>query len=244
MEILVAKSYQNLTKVGEVFTSSGKQYINVKTKTGIVKPVRVYSEKEYSKMYPNETGNKSKDPYFKPQKYVLGFEKEYITIFKGVKPEHEEWFDNSICRWAKWWGWYVPSTQKVPEDLPSGVEPVKLYWDPMGNEKEWLREENVVLAHVQATLYPIKPKPVSQDDIGDRVEKILTIEENIEIENKRFNSKTNIHYMRDSKGNLYMWKTSAKNWPVGVSKTVRGTVKDFDIYKGENVTVLTRCIEQ
>ena len=76
-------------------------------------------------MYPEVTaGNRSKDPYYIPQKYVLGFEKGYITIFRGVKEEHEEWFKQSICRFAKWWGWYVISTQEVPKDLPSGVEPV------------------------------------------------------------------------------------------------------------------------
>ena len=126
MEILVAKSYQNLTKVGEVFTSSGKNYINVQTKSGSIKQVRVYSESEYAKMYPDIQGDKSKDPYYRPQKYVLGFEKGYITIFRGVKEEHEEWFKQSICRFARWWGWYVISTQEVPKDLPSGVEPLSM----------------------------------------------------------------------------------------------------------------------
>lgn len=241
---MVAKSYQGLEIVQGEYKKNGKSYVMIKTKSGGLKEVRWYSPQEYAKMYPDVQGDKSKDPYYRPQKYVLGFEKGYITIFRGVKEEHEEWFKQSICRFARWWGWYVISTQEVPADLPSGVEPVKLYWDPMGNEKEWLREENVVLAHVQATLYPMKSKSVSQGGVGDRIERVLTIEENIEIENKRFNSKSNVHYMRDSKGNLYMWKTSAKNWPVGASKTVRGTVKDFDTYKGENVTILTRCIEQ
>ena len=242
---MVAKSYQNLKIISEPFDNNGKLYIRVLTEKGAEKAVRWYSAEEYAKMYPDEKKDKTKDPYYKPQKYVLGFDKGYITIFKGYKEElHEGWFKQSICRFARWWGWYVISTQEVPKDLPTGVTPVKLYWDPMGNEKEWLREENVVLAHVQATLYPMKSKSVSQGEIGDRIERALTIEENIEIENKRFNSKTNVHYMRDSKGNLYMWKTSAKNWSVGAFKTVRGTIKDFDTYKGEIVTILTRCIEQ
>ena len=238
---MVAKSYQNMKIVHEPFRKNGRMYVEVKNSKGTIKQVRWYTEDEYAKMYPED---KTKDSCYRPQKYVLGFEEGYITIFRGVKEEHEEWFKQSICRFAKWWGWYVPSTKEVPADLPSGVEPVKLYWDPMGNEKEWLREEKVVLAHVQATLYPIKSKSISQGKIGDRIERVLTIEENIEIENKRFNSKSNVHYMRDSEGNLYMWKTSAKSWPVGASKTVRGTVKDFDTYKGEIVTILTRCIEQ
>lgn len=243
---MVAKSYQKLKQLGVPYKDNGKAYVRVMTQNGVEKVVRWYDENEYAKMYPEEKKDRTQDPYYKPQKYTLGFDKGYITIFRGYKEElHEDWFRQSICRFTRWWGWYVISTQEVPKDLPPGLEPVKLYWDPMGNEEEWLKEESVVLAHVQATLYPTKPKSVSQDDeIGDRIEKILTIEENIEIENKRFNSKTNIHYMRDSKGNLYMWKTSAKNWPVGTSKVVRGTIKEFDTYKGEIVTILTRCIEQ
>lgn len=241
---MVAKSYQNMEIVHEPFQKNGRMYVEVKTSKGTIKQVRWYSQSEYAKMYPEDKKDKAEDPYYKPQKYVLGFDKGYITIFRGVKEEHEEWFKQSICRFAKWWGWYVISTEEVPKELPEGVEPVKLYWDPMGNEKEQLRGENVILANVQATLYPTKSKSVSQGEIGDRIERILTIEENIEIENKRFNSKSNIHYMRDNEDNLYMWKTSAKNWPIGTSKTVRGTVKDFDTYKGENVTILTRCIEQ
>ena len=240
----VAKSYQGLKILTEPFERNKRMYVTIQMKSGKEKEVRWYSQSEYEKMYPEDKGNKSKDPYYKPQKYVLGFDKGYITIFKNTKPEHEEWFSRSICRFAKWWGWYVPSTWEVPKDLPSGVEAVRLTWDPMGNEEEWLKEESVVSAHVQATLYPKKATSLSQGSVGDRIERVLTIEENIAVENKRFNSTTYTHYMRDSKGNLYMWSTAAKNWSEGITKTVRGTVKDYGEYRGETVTVLTRCIER
>ena len=42
----------------------------------------------------------------------------------------------------------------------------------------------------------------------------------------------------------FLWKTAAKNWGEGSCKTIRGTIKEFETYKGEIVTVLTRCIEQ
>ena len=47
---LVAKSYQNLEQVGEVFTAGGKKYIQVKTSNGSLKTVRVYSEKESTRI--------------------------------------------------------------------------------------------------------------------------------------------------------------------------------------------------
>lgn len=242
---MVAKSYQNMEQLTDPYRYNGRMYVDIKTKAGATKRVRWYSDNEYAKMYPEDKVDKAKDPYYRPQKYVLGFDKGYITIFKNVKPEHDEWFRLSICRFAKWWGWYVISTEEVPKDLPSGVEPVKLYWEPMGNEEERLREESVVLAHVQTTLYPKKSTSILQGNVGDRIERVLVVEDNIMVEeNKRFNSKSNIHYLRDTNGNLYMWKTTAKNWSIGSTRIVRGTIKDFDVYKGEDVTILTRCIEQ
>lgn len=52
MEILVAKSYQGLPVVEEPYVKSGKTYCKVKMKSGSVKEVRTYTQKEYDKMYP------------------------------------------------------------------------------------------------------------------------------------------------------------------------------------------------
>lgn len=243
----VAKSYQGLKELSEPYRLNGRMYIKVETKKGEPKQVRWYSNSEYEKMYKDSEPvikTKDNDPYFKTQKYVLGFDKGYITIFRNTREEHEEWFKHSICRFAKHWGWYVVSTEEIPKDLPLGVEPVKLYWDPMGDDKERLKDSGTVRAHVMQTLYPRKETSEKQGDIGDRIERILTVKEVTTIENPRFNSKTNIHIMRDAKNNLYMWKTSAKLWAEGSSRLVRGTIKEYDEYKGEDITVLTRCIEQ
>lgn len=243
---MVAKSYQGLKILTEPYKSNKRMYVDIETKAGLTKQIRWYSQSEYEKMYPEDKSDKSKDPYYKTQKYVLGFEKGYITIFKNTKEEHEEWFKQSICRFAKWWGWYVPSDKEVPKDLPLGVEPVKLYWDPMGNEEEQLQKESVIKAHIYNTLYSKKESSKSkpQGKEGERIERTLIIEENIKEENKRFNSITYTHYMRDENENLYKWKTAARNWNEGETKTLRGTIKDFEIYKGEVVTVLTRCFEK
>lgn len=235
MEILVAKSYQNLIKVGEVFTSSGKQYINIKTKTGSIKPVRVYSEKEYTRMYPEDKSDKSKDPYYKTQKYVLGFEKDYITVFKNTKPEQEEWFKESICRFARWWGWYVPSNKEIPKDLPSGVEPVRLYWKTVGGEDERIFSEQIIQKNINSILNSNQ----KIGDIGERIERTLTVLEATVEEIPRFHSKTITHLMVDDKNEFYIWKTSAKHWEVGTVKRVRGTIKEYK----DNVVVLTRCME-
>ena len=63
------------------------------------------------------------------QDKALGFNKGYITIFKG---ENEDWFEKSIARYARFWGWYIPSTEEIPKDLPDDLIPITLNWDLVG----------------------------------------------------------------------------------------------------------------
>ena len=248
---MVAKSYQKMKQLGEPFKDKGKMYVKVITEKGNEKIVRWYSDFEYAKMYPDEKKDRTKDPYYKPQKYVLGFDKGYITIFRGYKEEiHEEWFRQSICRYARWWGWYVISTEEVPNDLPSGVEPVKLFWDPMGNEEEWLKDEITVKNHVRKTLMdsmrPVERNGVEsvyQGNVGDRLDINVKIISKDAVENKRFNKITYTYEMEDTNGNYYIWKTQAKDWDCGTKHHIRGTVKEFDEVNGEEATVLTRCMK-
>ena len=58
----VAKSYQELEIVGDVFVSSGRQYVNVKLKSGKTKTVRWYTDSEYRKMYPEAVASAASDP--------------------------------------------------------------------------------------------------------------------------------------------------------------------------------------
>ena len=238
---MVAKSYQNMKTVCDPYEKSGRMYIDVINSKGTIKQVRWYSESEYNKMYPKDTKEMSRS-----QKNILGFDKGYITIFRGIKEEHEEWFKQSICRFARWWGWYVPSTKEVPADLPSGVMPVRLNWDGMGNEEERLQKEPVVKAHVTKTLREsataIKTSNSKyQGKVGDRLEIKINVIQKIETENKY--GKVFEYILTDEKGNYYKWKTSAKDWGVYTSHKIRGTVKEYGEFEGEELTILTRCLE-
>ncbi len=242
----VAKSYQKLKQSGEPFMMNKKWYVTVKNETnGTLKNVRWYSDQEYAKLYP-EDKTQDADKYYKPQKHTLGFEKGYITIFKGVKEEHDEWFRQSICRFAVPWGWYVVSTMSVPEDLPSGVKPVRLDWEPMGKEDGWLKDEITVKNHVRQTLKETIDKithSTYQGEVGERLDINIKIIGKSEVENKRFHKFTYTYEMEDTNGNYYKWVTQAQNWSIGTKHHIRGTVKEFDEVNGEEATVLTRCVE-
>ena len=127
---MVAKSYQNLEIIGEPFSSKGRLYVQVKTKSGVLKTVRWYSEKEYMKMYPNDTiEDTEKFKRIKTQKETLGFEKGYITIFKGNTYEDKEYFQMSTARYSRLWGWYFISTDELPKDIPEQILHYKLNYN-------------------------------------------------------------------------------------------------------------------
>ena len=237
----VAKSYQSLEIVGDVFVSSGRQYVNVKMKSGALKTVRWYSDAEYRKMYPEAVAvNRSADPYYKSQKEILGFTKGYITIFKGDTYAEIDWFRASIARYARWWGWYIISTEEVPVDLPAGIEAIRLPWESVGQDSGELKPESLVKEAVEALIYDGSDSEY-QGALGERLDLYLTVERTIELDGNY--GRSTMHLMRDDCGNLYVWTTASKSWAVGSEHHIRGTVKDHRTYRNEKQTVLTRCTE-
>ena len=237
----VAKSYQELEIVGDVFVSSGRQYVNVKLKSGKLKTVRWYSDAEYRKMYPEVVAvARSADPFSKSQKEVLGFTKGYITIFKGDTYAEVDWFRASIARYTRWWGWYIISTEEVPANLPEGITPIQLPWELVGQEDGNLKPEHLVKEAVESLIYEESDSEF-QGSIGERLDLYLTVERVIELDNNF--GRSSMHLMRDDSGNLYVWTTASKTWAVGSEHHIRGTVKDHRTYKNEKQTVLTRCME-
>lgn len=237
----VAKSYAELEIVGDVFVSSGRQYVNVKMKSGKLKTVRWYSDAEYRKMYPEVVAvARSADPFSKSQKEVLGFTKGYITIFKGDTYAEVDWFRASIARYTRWWGWYIISTEEVPTDLPEGITPIQLPWEVVGQEDGNLRPEHLVKEAVESIIYD-ESESEFQGAIGERLDLYLTVERTIELDGSY--GRSTMHIMRDDCGNLFVWTTASKSWSAGTEHHIKGTVKDHRKYRNECQTVLTRCLE-
>ncbi len=135
MEILVAKTYQGLPVVQEPYEKNKKMYCKVRLKSGSEKEVRVYSQKEYEKMYPAPPAK------WKPQRELLGFgEDGYILIFNNA-PEFEEFYEKGPFRFHRVFGWYLPSCETVPV-LPAGIIPKVLAWETVGGTNGELIEES------------------------------------------------------------------------------------------------------
>lgn len=237
-DVLVAKSYQELPKIGDVFTSNNKKYINVQLKSGKLKTVRVYNEAEYKKMYPTETPikNHKNDPYYKTQKEVLGFKNNYITIFKGNTEPYKDWFRKSICRCTRLWGWYVPSTEEIPADLPKGLAPVRLEWSLVGKDDEVLKSDLEVQEVVDSLIYADSASNFV-GSVGERLELILKVDKVFDLE------KSVMHIMSDEENNVFIWTTASKYWEVGSKRHIKATLKEHTKYKNTKRNILTRCME-
>ncbi len=239
---MVAKSFQNMEIIGEPFVSNNRKYVTVKNaKTGKTRQVRWYSESEYAKLYPGEIAvSASPDPITGSQKDALGFDKGYITIFKGVTEDHEPWFRKSIARYARWWGWYIISTAEVPADLPANIEPVVLPWDLVGNDNGVLKPIDKVNEGVESILYtPTNSKHIGI--IGERLT-LDVIVEKAEILTSYY-GRSFMYHLRDEDDNLFIWTTNAKEWDVGTHHHIKGTVKTHAIVHNDKRTILTRCVE-
>ena len=233
---MVAPSFQNFEFLCEPYLANGKMYIRVRNpKTGTERQVRWYEEKDAKTITPKATPQKSS------QKEALGFTKGYITIFKGDTYPHLEWFQQSIARYARCWGWYIISTEEVPADLPEGIEPIRLSWEAVGNEDGSLKLENEVKEAVESLMYD---ESISEHvgSIGDRIEINVKVIKNIALENNYGHS--TMHIFEDACGNQYVWITNSQSWSEGSEKTIRASVKEHKRYKGVRQTVLSRCLER
>lgn len=239
----VAKSYQNYKIINEPYKKNGRNYVQVETNNG-VKEVRWYSDAEYKKLYPGATIDHSKDPFYKSQREVLGFKNGYITIFKGNTYENKDWLKAHGCVYRKWWGWSLSSEDTIEEEYPEGISPVILPWSVVGKDNEVLQADDTVIAAVKLILAdPNEPASTSEyvGDVGDKLTLELEIKKNIPLEG--YYGLSFMHIMEDVNGNVFVWTTTAKNWPAGEKKKITGTVKGQKEYKGVKQTILTRCKE-
>lgn len=235
----VAKSYIDLPLEEGPYQANGRMYCKVRMKNGTLKQVRWYSDAEFARMYPEEKAP-AVDPDRKTQKDILGFEKGYITIFKGDTYANLEWFKHSIARYCKFWGWYIVSADEVPANLPEGIIPVQLPWELVGKEDGTLLLEHQIAKAIEPLLYEASISEF-QGSIGERLERVLTVRKNICLQGA-FGIST-MHIFEDENQNVYTWTTTSKSWPEGSEHKIRGTVKDHRIYKNCKQTILSRCVE-
>lgn len=241
---MVAKSYQNCEILCEPFIVGNKKYVNIKLKSGVTKQVRYYTDAQYAKLYREAPTDHSNDPYWKSQKEVLGFKHGYIWIFAGATYPVKDELKALGAVYRQNWGWGISSEATAPSEdqIPEGVQMLKLEWKDVGGDNEKLFCDEEVQKAVDKLIAEHKVPDVEIGShvgtVGERLELYVKVVRNIET---RFGSR--MMFMVDENDNTYVWATSAKSWEPGEEKKIRGTVKKHDTYAGVAQTWLTRCTE-
>lgn len=236
----VAKSYIGLPQTCEPYMADNNRwYVRVVLKSGKEKEVRWYTDIEFEKMYPETSVITEPSKDVDAAKNRLGFQEGYITIFRGDQETNNDWFKLSNARWARYWGWYVVSTEEIPEQLPFGIEPVKLYWKDIIGPTGEMKPEDKLKEIVDVLLYGESDSQFI-GSIGERLELVVNVAKAISFDGAY--GKTTMHIMHDDCGNEYVWTTGSKTLTVDNIYHIRGTVKDHRVYKGTNQTILTRCM--
>lgn len=220
---MVAPSFQKLELAGEPFAEGDKEYVYVRYPDGHTRKVRWYEEAPKR---------------IRSVKDVLGFEKGYITIFKGDIAPVEDWFkETAECRFHAAWGWYVVSTDELPQ-IPAGITAVRLPWESVSQSNGELKPLSAITEVVEGLINDPSPSRW-QGSVGERIDRTLTVIKIVPIDG--YFGSSNFYLFTDADENKYCWNTAAKQLELGSTYEVRGTVKEHQKYKGEQQTILTRC---
>ena len=151
---MVAKTYQGLPFVGEVYTVGKNSYINVLTKKGVEKRVRWYTVDEYCKMYPDADRKqimRENDPYWKPLKHILMGTTGFVWVLEGDPTPYLEELRASKYIWYNcYFGWHIKGDQ--PEEIVTAasewfvIHP--LTWEEVSLDEDTLRSFEEVSAVV------------------------------------------------------------------------------------------------
>ena len=241
MEYYVAKSYETWPRLCEPYEVKGKMYVKVRTPRGAEKTVRAYT-KPQNTITNTKNGAVEIIQPAKSRKDVLGFgDAGYIWIFKGTTSnstyENLEWFRASPCRYTRLWGWYLPSSEEMPNPLPVDIQPVKLTWDEVSFNGDLLGDKDIVKV-VDSKLYDAG---VSKwiGKVGERLN--LTLKCIRATESDGYFGVSRFYVFNDAAGNVFTWSTSAKVLEEGHIYELAGSVKAHDTYRAVEQTALTRC---
>ena len=176
---------------------------------------------------------------------AFGFgEAGFITLFKGDSTILNDWaHETNPCR-ARFnllFGWFCPSKLEIV-NLPAEITPVVLKWEDVRNpddpEDLTMRDEAEVRKLIHELLDDLS-KSEYQGEVGDWLEREVTIKKNVPVDGRFGESR--VHIMEDADGNEYVWITASKNLEAGFKCVMRMKVKEHKEYNDVKQTVVYYC---
>ena len=233
----VAKTYEKMALVGEPFQENGKMYVNVQAPKG-QKKVRWYSDAEYRRMYPNAVKNDIMD--FNAR-HAFGFGPEgFITIYQGHNLE--DWADaeHDHLRFNCTFGYYTPGRLELPT-LTKDIIPIKLTWKEVAAEGNKMKPHEEVHKYVMSHLNPNNDVSQYQGNKDEWLQKDVAVRAKKSADS-RYGTK-HTYTLADAEGNIYIWETGAKDYPLDATVSLKMKVKEHKEISNEKVTVVWYCKE-
>ena len=193
-------------------------------------------------MYPQEvTANDIMD--FNAR-HAFGFgDSGFITIYKGNMASLEECAEthhNSFRRNLTF-GYYTPSRLDIC-DLPDDVIPIKLHWSDVMDHDDRMKPHDIIKKYVDSLLVLDGNSSSEYQGAKDEwLQKTVKVAKKSSKES-HFGTK-HTYTLEDPEGNLYVWETGAKDYPVDASVSLKMKVKEHKEIDGNKVTVVWYCKE-
>ncbi len=174
---------------------------------------------------------------------AFGFgEAGFITLFRGDNNVLNEWAhetDPCRARFNLLFGWFLPS-RMTAENLPEGIEMVRLDWDKVCINELEIKPDDEVKAVIRELIGPTS-KSIYQGEVGQWIERELTVRKQFRSDSRYGDKYT--HVMIDSEGNVYQWATGSKNFPEGSIIHLKMKVKEHKEVSDEPRTIVWYCKE-
>ncbi len=139
----------------------------------------------------------------------------YITPVTGPTELLRDWLLEHGAKYSREWGWYFEG--EAPNALPLGIQTHEaIHW-------EQLNQDTATGEFIGA--------------IGNRISVPLKCSAIYKVSN----STKKCYYFEDKNSRKYIWFTTPRDIEVNKSYYVTGTVKKWQVYRGERQTILTRC---
>ena len=232
---MVAKSYQSLEVISDVFTINGRSYVKVRDKYGNPKQVRWYTDQEYQNMYKEKAPISNSSWMDNVQPETLGFKEGFVTVFRGNTYSVKDWLKEHGARFSALINWYIPSDIPLPESFPEGIEPVKLEWaamiDPATGK---FGSPDYIKAMIPAYIYS-ESKSDYVGTIGERSEFTVKLCSVRTIPTQFGYS--NLYTFCDKDANIIIYfGTSTLSMEVGNKYRISAIVRDHSVYRNEKQT--------
>jgi hypothetical protein len=173
-------------------------------------------------------------------KKQLGFEKGPIILFKGDTYSHLEWFRESVAKYRKYCGWYIPSTEIIPNDIPEDLEIKTLKWEAISSDENTLLPDHIIKEVIDELLYD-ESSSEWVGEIGQRTTMWLLVKSIKEIDT--FYGRSTIYNFEDEDGNVIVWFSTGAGIDVEEDEwyQIVGTVTKHQKYKNIKQTIINRC---